>query len=211
MLTWSRWPDLFWTFFDSLYLTTFKLLFIGSSAYIIYLMLNDYKPTHDPNIDTFKVQYLLGISAILAVLFPHDYRFSEVGLYPKEVGAPVSCLMTNRFSGPSRSGWSPLPSCRSSSCYNEREKLIRSPHTTCLPWVCTGPSISRIGCTATSPKLTSNGLSNLSPSLLASSRPYFTRISSTFTTTSKPWSPCQILPLLMKKRVLKGKRFSLPV
>lgn len=41
-------------------------------------MLNDYKPTHDPNLDTFKVQYLLGISAILAILFPHDYRFSEV-------------------------------------------------------------------------------------------------------------------------------------
>lgn len=70
--------DLFWTFTDSLYLTTFKLLFIGSSAYIIYLMLNDYKPTHDPNIDTFKVQYLLGISVILALLFPHDYRLSEV-------------------------------------------------------------------------------------------------------------------------------------
>ena len=90
MLTWSRRKDLFWTFFDSLYLTTFKLLFIGSSAYIIYLMLNDYKPTHDPNIDTFKVQYLLGISAILALLFPHDYRFSEVGLYPRDFGAPVS-------------------------------------------------------------------------------------------------------------------------
>ncbi|KAJ5635438.1 uncharacterized protein N7484_008751 [Penicillium longicatenatum] len=74
----TRYLDLFWTFFDSLYLTTFKLLFIGSSGYIIYLMLNDYKPTHDPNIDTFKVQYLLGISAILAVLFPHDYRFSEI-------------------------------------------------------------------------------------------------------------------------------------
>lgn len=70
--------DLFWTLTDSLYLTTFKLLFIGSSAYIIYLMLNDYKPTHDPNIDTFKVQYLLGISVILALLFPHDYRLSEV-------------------------------------------------------------------------------------------------------------------------------------
>lgn len=41
-------------------------------------MLNDYKPTHDPNIDTFKVQYLLGISVILALLFPHDYRLSEV-------------------------------------------------------------------------------------------------------------------------------------
>lgn len=70
--------DLFWTFTDSLYLTTFKLLFIGSSGYIIYLMLNDYKPTHDRNLDTFKVQYLLGISVILALLFPRDYRISEV-------------------------------------------------------------------------------------------------------------------------------------
>lgn len=73
-----RLSDLFWTLTESLYLTTFKLLFIGSSAYVIYLMLNDYKPTHDPNIDTFKVQYLLGISAVLAILFPHDYRISEV-------------------------------------------------------------------------------------------------------------------------------------
>jgi energy-converting hydrogenase Eha subunit F len=46
-------------------------------------MLNDFKPTHDPNLDTFKVQYLLGISAILAILFPHDYRNSEVRSYPR--------------------------------------------------------------------------------------------------------------------------------
>lgn len=74
----TRYLDLFWTFTDSLYNTTFKILFICSSAYIIYLMLNDYKPTRDPNLDTFKVQYLLGISAILAVLFPHDYSLSEI-------------------------------------------------------------------------------------------------------------------------------------
>ncbi|EPS34146.1 ER lumen protein-retaining receptor [Penicillium oxalicum] len=74
----TRYLDLFWTFTDSLYLTTFKLLFIGSSGYIIYLMLNDYKPTHDRNLDTFKVQYLLGISVILALLFPRDYRISEI-------------------------------------------------------------------------------------------------------------------------------------
>jgi ER lumen protein retaining receptor len=42
-------------------------------------MLNDYKPTHDPNLDTFKVQYLLGASAVLAILFPYKYTFSEVG------------------------------------------------------------------------------------------------------------------------------------
>lgn len=44
-------------------------------------MLNDYKPTHDPNIDTFKVQYLLGGSAVLAVLFPYRYEIAEVS-YP---------------------------------------------------------------------------------------------------------------------------------
>ncbi|KAE8348122.1 ER lumen protein retaining receptor-domain-containing protein [Aspergillus coremiiformis] len=74
----TRYLDLFWAFSESLYNTTFKILFIASSAYIIYLMLNDYKPTHDPNIDTFQVQYLLGFSALLAFLFPHDYSISEI-------------------------------------------------------------------------------------------------------------------------------------
>lgn len=78
-LTVSR-TDLFWTFTNSAYLTIFKLLFISSSAYTVYLMLNDYKPTHDPNIDTFKVQYLLGGSAALAILFPYKYQVTEVGL-----------------------------------------------------------------------------------------------------------------------------------
>jgi ER lumen protein retaining receptor len=41
-------------------------------------MLNDYKPTHDPNLDTFKVIYLVGGSAVLAVLFPYYYALSEV-------------------------------------------------------------------------------------------------------------------------------------
>lgn len=43
-------------------------------------MLNDYKPTHDPNIDTFKVQYLLGGSAVLAILLPYKYEVTEVGV-----------------------------------------------------------------------------------------------------------------------------------
>jgi ER lumen protein retaining receptor len=81
----TRRKDLFWTFTDSLYNTVFKILFLGSSAYTIYLMLNDYKPTHDPNTDTFKVQYLVGFSALLAVLFPQNYSVSEVSsTYYKE-------------------------------------------------------------------------------------------------------------------------------
>lgn len=41
-------------------------------------MLNEYKPTHDPNLDTFKISYLLGGSAILAVAFPYFYTPSEI-------------------------------------------------------------------------------------------------------------------------------------
>lgn len=58
----------------------FKIVFIASQIYIIYLMLNDYKPTHDPNLDTFKVEYLLGFSAVLGILFPYFYTPSEVRL-----------------------------------------------------------------------------------------------------------------------------------
>ena len=76
----TRYVDLIWTFYDpnALYNTCFKIIFIGTSAYTVYLMLNDYKPTHDPNLDTFKVQYLLGASAVLAIVFPYKYTFSEV-------------------------------------------------------------------------------------------------------------------------------------
>jgi len=41
-------------------------------------MTNTYKPTHDPNLDTFRVQYLLGGAAVLAILFPYKYAFFEI-------------------------------------------------------------------------------------------------------------------------------------
>lgn len=72
------WIDIFWTFTYSAYNTVFKILFIASSAYTLYLMINDYKPTQDPNLDTFKVQYLLGASAALGIIFPYAYTPSEV-------------------------------------------------------------------------------------------------------------------------------------
>lgn len=75
--------DIFWTLTTGTsYNITFKLLFLASSSYTVYLMLNDYKPTHDPNIDTFKVQYLFSGSAVLAILFPYKYQITEVGYIP---------------------------------------------------------------------------------------------------------------------------------
>lgn len=47
-------------------------------------MLNDYKPTHDPNQDTFKVQYLVAGAAVLGVLFPYRYTPPEVGYVVRE-------------------------------------------------------------------------------------------------------------------------------
>ncbi|KAF1814559.1 er lumen protein-like protein retaining receptor [Eremomyces bilateralis CBS 781.70] len=76
----TRYIDLLWTFYkpESLYNTVFKIIFIATSAYTIYLMLNDYKPTHDPNLDTFRVEYLLAGSLLLAVIFPYKYNFTEI-------------------------------------------------------------------------------------------------------------------------------------
>lgn len=76
----TRYLDLLWTFFlpSSAYNTLFKIFFIASSGYTVYLMLNDFKPTHDPNNDTFKVQYLLAFSGVMAILFPYKYTLTEV-------------------------------------------------------------------------------------------------------------------------------------
>jgi len=41
-------------------------------------MLHDYKPTHDPNLDTFKVEYLLAGAAVMGIVFPYKYWPSEV-------------------------------------------------------------------------------------------------------------------------------------
>jgi len=76
----TRYLDVLWTFWytEALYNTVFKLVFLASSAYTLYLMLNDYKPTHDPNQDTFKVEYLLAGSAVLAIIFPYKYTPYEI-------------------------------------------------------------------------------------------------------------------------------------
>ncbi|KAK3344166.1 ER lumen protein retaining receptor-domain-containing protein [Lasiosphaeria hispida] len=72
----TRYLDLFST--HSLYNIVFKILFIASQGYIIYLMATSYKPTNDPNLDTLRVQYLLGGAAVLAVLFPYQYSLWEM-------------------------------------------------------------------------------------------------------------------------------------
>ncbi|KLU93053.1 hypothetical protein MAPG_11992 [Magnaporthiopsis poae ATCC 64411] len=72
----SRYLDLFIT--TSIYNVIFKILFISAQGYIIYLMTNAYKPTNDPNVDTFRVQYLLGGAAVMAIVFPYYWTLREM-------------------------------------------------------------------------------------------------------------------------------------
>lgn len=76
LATWLT-RDLFWSWI-SLYNTVMKIFFIGSSIYILYLMKGPFRPTHDPNLDTFKIEYLLVGSAIASLLFHYDWSMSEV-------------------------------------------------------------------------------------------------------------------------------------
>ncbi|KAK7420590.1 endoplasmic reticulum retention protein [Neonectria magnoliae] len=72
----TRYLDIFTG--NSVYNFLFKVLFLGSQGYIIYLMTNAYKPTNDPNVDTFRVQYLLIGAVVLAVIFPYEYTIREI-------------------------------------------------------------------------------------------------------------------------------------
>ncbi|KDR75562.1 hypothetical protein GALMADRAFT_268126 [Galerina marginata CBS 339.88] len=73
----TRYLDLFFRFV-SVYNSVMKLFFIGSSCYILYLMKFKYRPTHDPSIDTFKIEYLLGPCVIFALIFNYKFNFSEI-------------------------------------------------------------------------------------------------------------------------------------
>jgi len=55
-----------------------KLFFIGSSCYILFLMRVQFRPSHDPAIDTFKIEYLLGPSLILGLIFHYSFTLLEV-------------------------------------------------------------------------------------------------------------------------------------
>lgn len=57
-----------------------KLFFIGSSVYIVYLMLYKYKNTESQRIDNFRVEYLIGGSFFLALIFNYGYQFTEVSI-----------------------------------------------------------------------------------------------------------------------------------
>lgn len=73
----TRYLDLLYEWV-SLYNFFMKLFFIGSSVYILYLMKFKFRPTHDPSIDTFKVEYLVGPCFLLSLIFNYSFSFTEI-------------------------------------------------------------------------------------------------------------------------------------
>ena len=73
----TRYLDLFYSWV-SLYNFLMKVFFISSSVYILYLMKFRFRPTQDPSIDTFRVEYLLGPSFILSLIFNYKFTLTEV-------------------------------------------------------------------------------------------------------------------------------------
>jgi ER lumen protein retaining receptor len=69
--------DLFFSYV-SLYNTAMKIFFISSSVYTLYLMKFTFKPTNDPHIDSFRAEYLVGGSAVMAFIFTYKYTIAEV-------------------------------------------------------------------------------------------------------------------------------------
>lgn len=63
-----------------------KIFFISSSLFIVYLIKYKFRATHDPSIDTFKIEFLLGGAAILGALFPYKYTVLEVTLSCWDLG-----------------------------------------------------------------------------------------------------------------------------
>ncbi|WFD21051.1 endoplasmic reticulum retention protein [Malassezia caprae] len=62
----------------SAYLILMKIFFIGSTGYILYLIKVQYKTRHEADIDSIRLEWLLGGPAILALLFHYDFSFKEI-------------------------------------------------------------------------------------------------------------------------------------
>lgn len=74
----TRYVDLFMGSWHSYYNSILKIVYIGTSGYICYLMQNKYRNTLNPQLDTFKIRYLFGAAAVLALLFHLKFTIHEL-------------------------------------------------------------------------------------------------------------------------------------
>ena len=67
-----RYLDLIWNF-TSLYNSVLKIVFLAASYLTVYWMRTTYRASYDKEHDSFRVLFLVGPCALLALLL-HDYE-----------------------------------------------------------------------------------------------------------------------------------------
>lgn len=73
----ARYLDLF-TNYISLYNTCMKVVYIACSFTTVWMIYSKFKATYDGNHDTFRVEFLVVPTAILAFLVNHDFTPLEI-------------------------------------------------------------------------------------------------------------------------------------
>jgi len=62
----------------SVYNTSMKIIYLVASIGTVYLMYSRFRATYDHNHDTFRLEFLIIPSALLALVINHDFAFIEV-------------------------------------------------------------------------------------------------------------------------------------
>jgi ER lumen protein retaining receptor len=77
-----------------------KIFFIGSSFYILYLIQVKFKGSRGPQIDTFKIEYIIGTALLLALIFNYEFSFMEItwafSIYLEAVAILPQLMMMQR-------------------------------------------------------------------------------------------------------------------
>ncbi len=55
-----------------------KIIYLVSTYFTLYLIYRKFKATYDRNHDTFRIEFLLIPSAVLALLWNHEFSVLEV-------------------------------------------------------------------------------------------------------------------------------------
>lgn len=74
----TRYLDIFYAPWSSMYNLVLKFLYLGTTGYTIYLMKEKFKTTRNPNVDTFRADYLAGGAVIMALLFHSEFSIAEL-------------------------------------------------------------------------------------------------------------------------------------
>lgn len=74
----TRYLDILYMSWPSKYNLVMKFVYLGSTGYTIYLMMESFKTTRNPQIDTFRADFLIGGAFVMALVFHSMFTIPEL-------------------------------------------------------------------------------------------------------------------------------------